>query len=422
MHSATRLQAIRSAAIGLLALAALAGTASGQMPDLREMSGRPLPSSDLAAGSVSVRVVRQTMGNNVPDLQVTLLAGGQEAGRSTTDAGGRALFTGLTPGVLYQVRAVVDGEPLESHGFTLPPSGGIRMLLAAGLGAGSAAAGGAASAAPARPGSLSLGGQSRLVFELADESVEVFALLDVINNTSAPASLQEPLVFELPVGAMGGTILQGSTAVAKLEGSRVIVPGPFNPGSTPVQFGYRVLSGDGTVRVSQALPLEGPQGTVIVRRFADVEVAVAGERGRREVPIEDRTYRVVTTGPLAAGGAIDVVLTGVPARSRWPQYVTLGLAAAIAAAGLWWTVGPAARRTDARDRLRAERASRFEELLAVERRLRGKGAADPELLAQRERLLEEVIELDSQLDDAAAAVSAGPDAGPARREQTSAAH
>ena len=60
--------------IAALALALVAPGASAQvaMPDARQMSGVPLPAGDLANGTVTVRVVRERMGNNVPNQEVTL--------------------------------------------------------------------------------------------------------------------------------------------------------------------------------------------------------------------------------------------------------------------------------------------------------------------------------------------------------------
>ena len=39
--------------------------AAAQMPDARQMSGIPMPSGDVPAGSVSVRLVRGDLSNNI---------------------------------------------------------------------------------------------------------------------------------------------------------------------------------------------------------------------------------------------------------------------------------------------------------------------------------------------------------------------
>jgi hypothetical protein len=90
----------------------------------------------------------------------------------------------------------------------------------------------------------------------------------------------------------------------------------------------------------------------------------------------------------------------------------------VLAAGVWALASGAS--PDARDeqRLRAERAERFGELVALERRLAKKGAPDPGWIDRRARLLEEVVELDLAIETttaAGAALPAGPssDAAPA---------
>ena len=63
------------------------------------------------------------------------------------------------------------------------------MVLVAGLGAAgapSAAAPPAAAATPAPAGSVTLGTQSRMIVEQADEFVEVFVLADLVNSTERP--------------------------------------------------------------------------------------------------------------------------------------------------------------------------------------------------------------------------------------------
>ena len=172
---------VRALGVTLLLLGALTATALlapgvsqpafAQMPDLSQMSGQPLPSGDVPVGSVSVRVIRQTMSNNVTGVEVQLEAPPQTL-KATTDANGRAVFSGVAQGRTWKAVAIVDGERLESQPFTIPSAGGLRMLLVAGLK--TAASGGVAApgtgtpgAAPgasvrAVPGDVSLGGQSRV--------------------------------------------------------------------------------------------------------------------------------------------------------------------------------------------------------------------------------------------------------------------
>ena len=315
------------------------------MPDPSVMNGRSLPAPDAPAGTTSVRVMRERIGNNVPGQDVSLVdASGATIGPRKTDDQGRATFEGLRPGTTYRAVAVVAGEKLESLPFTQPDAGGLRVVLFAGLGArnGGAAPGAAPGAAaapalparPAPPGSITLGTQSRLVVEQADEFVEVFVLVEVVNGTDGPVSLPSPIVFALPDGALGSAVLEGSTDVAALDGGRIVVKGPLPSGPTAVQFGYRLSSDTGSAAIRQPLPLGGPMSTVIVRRSGATAVTVAGERARRDTTLEGRQYVVVTTGAVQPSTALDVRVTGLPSRPRWPVRLALGLAAGIVLLGV----------------------------------------------------------------------------------------
>jgi hypothetical protein len=357
-----------------------------QMPDLREMSGRPLPSGDLPAGTVSVRVVRQTLANNVPGQEVEL-AGGAEPRRARTDAAGRAVFDAVAGGMTYRASVTVEGERVASQPFTMPASGGIRLLLVAGLGAATSPP------AAAAVGPLEFSGQSRLIVEPAEDIVEVFNLFELVNPGKAAVSPSSPLVFAVPPDALNTSVLEGSTGVAKVENGRVVVAGPIEPGTTDLHFAYRLRHDAGRVAITQPVPLALPQMTVIARRMSDLSITVAGEQARREVSMQGRTYTVVNTGAIPAGGSIVATATGLPAAARWPQTLALSLAAAIALAGLWFAVRAGDVSTTELEDLRASRAARFDELVTLERRRRnGVGSRDDSV--RREALLSEIMELD----------------------------
>ena len=125
----------------LFALAALFAVALGpgatplhaqgaQMPDPKQMSGRPLPVADLPVGTVTVRVVRGSMANVIPDQPVEL-SGPPSVLTAKTNEQGRAEFPGLRPGTTVRATTTVNGERLQSQPFTVPASGGIRVALVA---------------------------------------------------------------------------------------------------------------------------------------------------------------------------------------------------------------------------------------------------------------------------------------------------
>jgi hypothetical protein len=122
----------------------MGGGMPGGMPNLREIVGRPLPDVGMPTGTVSVRVARRMPANGVADAEVSAIiknAGGDLRKRTEkTDADGRAMFEGMTPGDEFHAEVTVDGETLKTETFTLPAQGGLRTMLIAALGQGGGAA------------------------------------------------------------------------------------------------------------------------------------------------------------------------------------------------------------------------------------------------------------------------------------------
>src|SRR5580704_8253921 len=91
-----------------VALLFLAVPAAAQM-DLRQVSGQPLPSPDVPAGTVTVRVIRGSLANNAVGQIVDVTVDGSKRSL-TTDANGRVQVSGLKPGAQVKAVAVVNGE------------------------------------------------------------------------------------------------------------------------------------------------------------------------------------------------------------------------------------------------------------------------------------------------------------------------
>jgi len=144
------MKSLLAAAVVVVAMATTSWPAQAQMPDLRQMVGKPLGVPDLPPGTVVVRVARQTPANAAADVEVIATvreANGDARTRAArTLPDGRASFEGLVPRAVFQAVATVDGERLETETFTVPVRGGIRVMLVAGLGP---ATGEAAEAPPA---------------------------------------------------------------------------------------------------------------------------------------------------------------------------------------------------------------------------------------------------------------------------------
>jgi len=368
------------------------------MPDPKQMSGIPRPVTDLPNGSISVRLIRGELSNNMTNFPVELHAGSKVT-TVKTDDGGRAQFDGLTPGTAVKAVATVDGEVLESQEFPVPAQGGVRLMLVA-----TDTSKGPATTPDAPPisGQVVIGNQSRIVIEPGDERVQIFYLLDVQNNARAPVNVTTPFAFELPRGASGATIMDGSSPKAKAKGRRVTVQGPFPPGSTFVQVAYAMTADWGSIDVSQAFPANFEQPAVIVKKVGETSLVSNQLTNQREMPADNETYIAAMGSALAAGQPIALTVSGFPHHSTAPRVIALGLAGVIIVAGVWAaTRRPASDgdRASERKRLLGRREKLFADLVRLEHDHRG-GKVDPGKYAERrERLVSALEQVYGALDD-----------------------
>jgi hypothetical protein len=378
-----------------------------QMPDPKQMAGRPLPVGDLPVGTVTVRVVRGSMTNVIPNQPVEL-SGGPSPLTATTNEQGRAEFPGLRPGTTVQATTIVNGERLESQRFTVPASGGIRVaLVATDSAGGTSPSGNQPSSQPtAQTGTVVLGEQSRFVVEMADEALSVFYILEVVNGARVPVQPAEPLIFELPADAQGAGALEGSGAQVAIAGHRVTVQGPFAAGSTLVQFGYSLPITGATLSLAQKLPVALDQFSLMAQKVGPMEVHSPQIAEHRDMPVQGQTF-IVGKGPaVPAGGTIALTFSGLPHQPVWPRYVTLTLAGAILLGGLWGSLRgrrEAAGEADRRRRLEAKRDRLFAELVAVEEQHRAGSIAPDRYATRRAELVAALEQLYARIDDEAAA-------------------
>jgi len=371
-----------------------------QMPDPKEIAGIPLPVGDVATGTIVVRVIKGSLANNIQDQAVELL-GIDPARTVRTDSSGRAQFDGLKPGTKVTAVTSVAGERLQSQEFTVPSTGGIRVLLVATDPDAQkrAEADRKLAEGPAQPGIVVLGEQSRFVFELGDGSVSVFNILQILNTARAPVQPPQPLVFDLPDGASGVTVLQDSSPQATAAGRRVTVNGPYPPGTTLVQFAYSMPYSSGDLTVEQTMPVALSRLIVLAQKSGDMRLASAQMREQREMSAEGQSY-IVGQGPgVRAGEVVTFNFTHLPHAPLWPRNLALGLAAVILAGGVWGSMraaraGPGDK---GQDRLEKRRSQLFAELTSIEEQHR-EGRLDPqryavkrgELVAALERVYAEI--------------------------------
>jgi hypothetical protein len=326
----------------VFALSLASSALAQQMPDPSQMAGRPLPAPELQTGVVSVRVVRERMGNNIPNQPVSLKGGGRTL-NGTTDAQGRAAFGDIPPGTKITVETVVDGETLTSQEFAVPSSGGVRVALIAGLQAAAArdkAARDEAAKQPARRGAVVFGGESRVILEFQDDNLQVFYLLDIVNNAMTPIDVGEPMDIVLPEGASGAGTLEGSSPLATAQGDRIRISGPFPPGNTSVQIGYRFRYSGDTATLAQQWPAAFEQLFVAAEKIGNLQMASPQFQQQQEANAGGAPFLMATGGRLNAGETLTVNLSGLPHKSTLLRNIGLGVGVLILVAGFGaaWSV------------------------------------------------------------------------------------
>ncbi len=352
---------IRHVVFVMWVLTLLASFARAQ-PDPQQMSGIPLPVSDLPVGAVSVRVVRGQLSNNIPDQPVELHQG-DDVVTALTDESGRAQFSGLSPGTSVFVVTTVDGQRLESQRFSMPGQGGVRLVLAA-------VVPGAAPAVEvdARPGTVTFGAESRFQVELGEENVEVYYVFDIINAADVPVMPSRPLVFEMPPGAETTTVLPESTPRATANGREVTVTGRFQPGRAVVNMAYNVPYCGGRLEISQRLPAELEELFIIAELTGDVDLVSTQVSRREEITLAgDQTYVLGVGSGIPAGGTVTFALTGLPYHSTMPRTIALVLAALVIGSGVWASASPGHTTSgERRQALQARRDRLFKDLVRIE--------------------------------------------------------
>jgi hypothetical protein len=394
---------VTAALSALLVIAAGITPAAAQvaMPDASQMSGVPLPAGELPVGTLSVRVVRERMGNNIPGQSVSVTANGQTRS-GTTDAQGRAQFSGFKPGDVVVATTTVDGEILASQEITLPSRGGIRVALVAGAKAAAAREAATAEAAakePPRQGIVVIGGESRIIFEFQSDVLTAFYILEIVNNARTPIDTGAPLDFSLPPGAAQPSLMEGSTKQATVRGETVRVTGPFAPGVTNVQIGFSLPDHGSSYTLRQRWPAAFERPFIAVEKIGDMQMRSPQLPRVENFSAEGgKVFVLGTGGRLAAGDELVAELTNLPAHDMTPRWTAVGLAALIVAVGLYVAFSPSGK--PARAVLEDERARLMRELVAMEERRRG-GKPRPKDVERRPLVMAELERVLAALDDEA---------------------
>jgi len=368
------------------------------MPDPKQMSGIPRPVTDLPNGTISVRLIKGELSNNITNHPVELHVG-DKVQTVKTDDSGRAEFRDLPAGATVRAVAVVDGERLESQEFPVQGQGGIRLMLVA-TDKEKEKQKQAEANAPAVPGEVALSSETRLVIEPRDEILDVFYLLDIVNNGRAPVNPAKPFEFDMPSGSASATIMQGSSPKAAASGSHVKVAGPFPPGRTFVQVAAAIPISSGTFNLSQLFPANLEQLSVLVKKVGNLKLSSPLLERQQDMPAQGDTLIVAVGGPVKAGQPIALMLDGLPHQNQAPRRVALGLAVLILIAGAWMATRPGqpGERLAERRRLIARREKLFQDLVRLEHDHRRGRVAGGAYTARREELVAALEHIYGALD------------------------
>jgi len=366
--------------------------------DPRQMAGIPRPVTDLPDASISVRLIRGQLSNNIASHLVELHFANGRVIKVNTDEAGRAQFDKVPPGVV-KASADVDGEHLESQEFEAPKQGGIRLMLVAtdknapGLAPGD-------DVAPAVTGTITLSDNSRIVFEPGDEGVAVYYILELVNNSTTPVNPDPPFAFDMPKGAQGTTLLDGSSPIARTKGAHVSLAGPVPPGKTIIQLVAEMPAETGTLDVTQTFPAQMDRLAVLVKKVGDTKLTSPTIERQQDFPNDGQVVIGGMGGVIPAGKPIELHLVDLPHHSPAPRYTALAIAGVVVLAGVW----AATRRQDVgaieaeRKKLVARREKLFAELVKLERERRG-GRTDERAATRREELMAQLEHIYGALDE-----------------------
>jgi hypothetical protein len=135
-----------ASSLGLtIALTTGAAHAQPMPPGHDTATSAPLFVQDLPVGSISVRISRASMTEDVVGASVvgswTTKDGQPGSATAKTGDDGRAMFSKVPPGSTFSAKAQVEGTALATMEFTVPDQGGTRLLMLVGGGSDQAMAG-----------------------------------------------------------------------------------------------------------------------------------------------------------------------------------------------------------------------------------------------------------------------------------------
>ena len=337
------------------------------------MSGLPLPDGELPDGTISVRVIRGQLANNVTDHPVDLHQG-DIVTTATTDANGRATFLTLNPGVEVYAVTELDGQRIQSQRFGVPGRGGVRLML---VGA----------ADPTVLGEARRAGICDVWERVVDPDRagrgNRRGLLPARRAQHGPGPGRAGGADRLRRAARGGGGHRAAGVVAPDDRggvARRVARDRFHRAPARFALGTVLPYTSGSLAVSQRFPANLEALVMMVEKWGTMDVASAQISRRGDLSAEESggAPYLLAGGPLiAAGEPLAFELTGLPHHNRMPTNLALAVAFGMLAIGTWGAFAPASSAgpgpTATRRRAAEARKEKlFADLVKVERQRRAR--------------------------------------------------
>jgi hypothetical protein len=283
----------------LLAIAVAAAAAAPASAQIAAAIGRPLPSPDLPAGTVSVRVVAGTPSSPIEGTDVTLVVNGTPR-VARTDSAGRAIFKDLPAGATVQAKAVdADKKETTSESFPLPGDSGVRLMLSTkpwnpGAGMPGGGAGGA------MPDPINMSGQPRA--EQNDPAGSFTVRLTYDDFKDVPENVPVSLVG---YGADDSVVVQ--TRQTDKEGRATFI-GLDKTGATSY-FALAQLPRNGGIDRLESVP-------VTLDSRAGMRLILSSDKRTSTEPPIDELARIEKQEPATPEGKVRVTLEGMPSEDE----------------------------------------------------------------------------------------------------------
>lgn len=316
------------------------------MPHAAQMSGIPLPSPDLPAGTLSIRIAYGGLTETLPatEVELEILKGqGVMRQKATSDQAGRARFDGLPLGAQATAIVVHHGETFSTAAFKISGESGLRMLLFV-----AKAKEGASNSAALATGkvthdrtSIAVGARSHIIVEPGEDDTQILEVVEIENSgvdSYDPGAAGLPIW--LPEGQSTAATDEDTPQEVRVEDGKLVWKGLVAPGTHAVRFFFRRSVEGDRLSFRQRTELAWPDVTIVVRDSPGIVVEGSDVTGGDLRDLGNQKFRVFHVPGVKANGTIAFSVRGLPRPDTRPRTIAAALALMI----LTWGVFSAWRR------------------------------------------------------------------------------